>query len=438
MRTRVFGSAAVAAGLVCLLLAPAPARAQGETWVGGNLQQMVESARWRLGEMRVNAAFTLANVGYDSDIYYGFLAERVPDAKASAAVPVQVLLPLSKKAVLDVSESPEYVFYLETERDRSWNNRLYGRLHLALDRVYLQAGGGLSNVKTRLSPELDLNIRLKTTALNGLALWQASRMTSLALLYGGVQYDYGDAEFEGVSLADRLNRNEEFVDLISYVQPSPRLRLSLDGQYGTYEFRRVALGLRDAESFAFFAGVEFIPGERDFQLLRGFRGTASLGYMRLDMRDPLLRDGSGIVGSASVTARLSRRMTGELLFSRGFQFSIFSGSSFFLETLAGATVTRHLTKRASLSYRFLYGQTSYPDLDGEPGTTAGRAYQYLTHGLNLDILLARHLSMSLFGTFGQRDQGGGIPIRSRFFVGFGLVYGFRGTAMSTPTRGGSM
>ncbi len=433
MRTREFIKIMAAAGLAGVLLASGAARGQGQTWAGGNLQQMVEAARWRAGVFRLNAAFTLSNTGYDSDIYYGFLAERVPDVTSSASTPVQVLLPLSKKAVIDLSDSPEYVFYLDTPADRAWNNTFSGRVHIALDRVYFQAGGGISNVRRRLSPELEFLVRQNTTSANGLILWQASKSTSMALLYGGAQYDYGDAVYQGTSIADRLNRNEEYLDLISYIQPSARVRLSFDGQYGSYQFRRSGT-LRDAVSYGAFAGVELIPSTSDFELLRGARGTASLGYMRVDMQDPGLADGSGLVGTGRVMARLSKRMTGELFFSRGFQFSIYSGASFYLETSAGATLTRLLSRRAGLSYSFSYGSTSYP---GFGSGAAGRYYRYLTHGLSLDVRLARYLDVAFMGSFGQRDPGGSMPVRDRFFAGISLVYGVTGSGMSAPRRGGT-
>jgi len=286
-----------------------------------------------------------------------------------------------------------------------------------------------------MSQELDLNVRQETNSLNGLALWQASKSTSLALLYGGTKYEYdNDIFIDGASIADRLNRNEEFLDLIAYVQPSARLRLSFDGQYGSYQFRRSYSNYRDSTSYAFFAGAEFIPGERDIEIVRGLRGSAMLGYLRLDVNDPLLKDGSGLVGEANIEGYLTRRMTGQVFFSRGFQFSVYSGASFYLGTTAGAGVTRHLSRKADLSYAFTYGRTSYANL-----FSGGEApsYRYLTHSLTLNLRLARHLSAALFGSFGQRDRGGSQPLRERYFAGISLVYGLAGGGMSAPTRGGA-
>ena len=106
-------SAAVVLVAWCVLL-PVPVCGQGNTWAGTSLAQMVEAARWRFGTLRVNAAFSLSNAGYDSDVLYGYTAEPVPDYTLSAGSTVQVLLPLSKKVVLDIFDSPQYVFYLDT------------------------------------------------------------------------------------------------------------------------------------------------------------------------------------------------------------------------------------------------------------------------------------------------------------------------------------
>jgi len=66
---------------------------------------MVEEARWHVGALRVNASLSLANAGYETDVYYGYLEEPVPDATFAASLPVQVLLPLGNKAVFELNDS---------------------------------------------------------------------------------------------------------------------------------------------------------------------------------------------------------------------------------------------------------------------------------------------------------------------------------------------
>jgi hypothetical protein len=400
---------------------------------------MVEAARWRLGALRVNAALELTNVGYDTDIYYGYLEETVPDFTFSAGVPVQVLLPLSKKIVLEVFDSLQYLFYLDAKNERGWNNILRGQVHFAFDRFYIQAGGGLSNIRQRLSPELNINIRQKEDSLNGTILWQASQVMSLALLYGESQFDYGDAEFGGASIAETLNRKEDYFDFVTYLQPSSRVRFFLDGQYGSYRFAEEASSVRDTRSYGFFGGLEFIPREGETRRVEGVRGSISLGYKRFDIIDPLPLDGSGFAGAVNVSAGLFEKTTGRAFFSRDFQFSAFSGASFYASTAYGGGITRLISRRTSFSYDISFGRITYPDAEtGGGGTPVGIYNRYTTHSFSLNVRLARHLAITFLSTLGKRIVDASGLERNRNFFGFSMIYGFAAGAISAPARGLSL
>ena len=433
MRKNLFVLIPALAGLSWLLAAPDQAFGQGETWAGTSLAQMVEGARWRFGTLRVNAAFNLLNAGYDSDVFYGYFDKPVPDATFSASVPIQVLLPLSKKAVLDIFDSPQYVFYLDTKTERAWNNTFEGQLHLALNRFYIQAGGGYSNVRQRLSPELNINIRQKEDSLNGTILWQASRGVSLALLYGGSQYDYGDAEFGGTSIAESLNRREDYFDIIAYVQPNPQVRFHIDGQYGKYSFRDAAASFRDARSYRVLGGFDFIPKEGGANRVGGIQGSASLGYMKIDFLDPEQVDGSGFAGDVNLSIGIMKLTTARVFFSRGFPFSVYSGAAYYISMNYGAGITRLLSRRASLSYELSFGRSTYPEDVGGGGVPQG--IRYTTHMASLNITLARNLAISFLGTIGKRAIDASSQVRDRNFFGFNLIYGATRGTISAPTGG---
>ena len=431
MCKKPFLALAAIAGLSWLIVAPSPAFGQGDTWAGASLARMVEGARWRLGELRVNAAFSLSNAGYDSDVFYGYLAEPVPDYTVSAGTSVQVLLPLSKKVVLEVTDSPQYAFYLDTKSERAWNNTLRGQVHFAFDRVYVQLGGGLSNVRYRLSPELDINVRQKQDSLDGLVLWQVSKKGSFAFVYGSAKYDLGDAEFGGVSLSDYLNRKEDYFDFITYIEPSPRVRFFVDGQYGRYVFTKVEFQDRNARSYGVFGGIEFTPKIGEQLATAGIEGRLSLGYQRLDVIDSRFVDGSGFAGAADISVTFMKKNTARAFLSRGFQFSVFSGSSFYLATAYGGGISRLLSRKASLSYDISLGRVSYP------GSVAPEGFlnRSTTHTFGLNLRLARQLSLGFLGTLGKRVLDSSGLARNRNFFGFNLVYGSAGGTMSAPGGG---
>jgi len=393
---------------------------------------MVDGARWRIGSLRINAAFTLENAGYDSDIYFGFLqSAKVPDETLTAGAPVQLIVPLGKTVVLELSDAPQYLFYLDTKRERAWNNTFQGRVHVAWERLYVQAGGDMANVRRRFSPELDINVRERRDSLNGLVFWQAARRTSFAVLYSRTRFGYEDIEYAGASLADLLNRNEDLLDGIIYIQPGPRWRPFLDGQYGAFTFTGQGSGLRDAKSYGVFGGVEFVPGTGEAETRTGFRGAFRLGYRRLDVTDPGLPDGSGFSGEADVTFDLTRKTSIHALFSRGFEFSVYSGAAYYLSTGYGGGLIQRLSRRTSLSYEISLGRLSYPE--GEGGTT--RLDRYAAHTMSFDVRLGRYLEATLSGTLNRRRLGTDAPPRYRYFVGISLVYGSPGRGMPLPLLG---
>jgi hypothetical protein len=427
IRKRLIGTAGLALviGLVC---SAGRAYGQGNTWPGSGLAQMVEGAGWRIGPFRLNGALTLSNAGYDSDVYYQYLGEEsVPDWTAAAGMPVQILLPLGKKIVLDLSDTPQYLFYLDTKIERAWNNTFRGQVHFPLDRVYAQVGGGMADVRRRLSLELDINVREKRSGLDGLFLWQTSQATSVAFFFERAKYDYGDAEYMGELLAERLNREVDLMDMIAYVQSGPRTRLYLDGQYGNYAFMGGTSEDRDAKSYGIFGGVEFIPGAGGTAGRLGLRGGFKLGYMRLDLANPGLTDGSGFTGEADISANLTHRTSVQLSFSRGFQFSIYSGATYYLSTLYRAGLSQSLSRRAMLSYDASFGSSSYPEV-GDFQNLGGDRYS--AHTLSLIVRPARYVNVTLFGTLGRRVRpSADVTTRYRSFFGLSLTYGSLGNTM---------
>ena len=419
--------------LAWLVSAPGAALGQGNTWPGTSLAQMVESARWRLDALRINASLSIANAGYDTDIYYGYFGEATPDFTLTASVPVQVLLPISKKAVLELNDAPQYLFYGKTERERAWNNIFSGRFHLALNKVYIQVGGGLSNVRQRLSPELDLNVRQKANSLDGTFLWQTSEKVSLAALYDYARYDYGQAALEGFDLAATLNREESFADLVTYLQLGTKVRLYLDGQYGRYAFTETTSRDRNARSYGAFGGLAFVPQAGEVGPIEPPQGSISLGYEYFDIIDPARIDGSGFVGAVDFSIGLLAKTTARAFFSRDFAFSVYSDGTFYLSTTLGAGLSRRLSRKTTFSYDASFGRSEYAQPAGA-GPPEDRNYRFSSHSFDLNVRMARYLSVSFLAQLGRRSLGG-MSSRDRNFFGLSLSYGVPSGSISAPVRG---
>jgi hypothetical protein len=434
---KVLRSSAIAVVLIALGLAlsPRPAFGQGSTWVGVGLGRVLESAMWRAGNLRANVAFQLRDAGYDSDIYYCFFGETVPDSSGSAGFPVQLLLSLSKKVVLEVYDAPRYDFYLKTKTERAWNNTLRSQIHFVLTRVYFRVGGEMADNRRRLSQELDINIREKTKRVDSLLLWQASRSTSLAMLYDRTDFDYGDVLYHGESLGETLNRKVDSLEFAWFVHSNPRFRFFTDGQYANYDFGGAVSQVKNTRSYAAFAGfVSVIQEESPHQTGR-IDGYARLGYMKFDVLAPGQPDGDGLVGDVDLSVGIFRLTNARLYFSKGFEFSIYTGATFYAERNFGGGITRLLSRRTSVSYDLTFGQSSYPRLGEEEGPFSGVLYRFTTHRLYLSSSLSRFFRVSLTGTMGRRVTAETGQAWKRYIIALSLDYGTPSGADMGPIGG---
>jgi hypothetical protein len=417
-RTKSVAGVILALGVI---LAPSAARAQGITWAGESLARMIDSALWKSGVVRGNAAFQLRDAGYDSDIYYGFYGEAVPDYIFSASAPVQMLVPINKSAVLELYDSPRYDFYLNTKQERAWNNTFRGQLHLVLSKVYLRLGGELANNRRRLSQELDINIREKTDRIAGLALWQVSRASSLALVYDRSGFDYGDAIYQGESLADTLNRKVDSLEFAAFVHGDPRFRFFVDGQYGNYAFSGLASQIKNTRSYAAFGGFVSVFQEDAPHQVGRIDGYARLGYMKFDVLDPGQPDGDGLVGDIDLSVGIFRLTNLRFFYSKGFEFSIFSGATFYAERNYGGGLTHHLSRQTTATYDLTFGQSTYPQSGGGP--YAGVLYRFTTHRLLISSSLSRLFRVTLTGSLGRRVTAETGRAWNRNIIAVSLEYG---------------
>ena len=152
----------------------------GNTWLGANLEEIINTTLGNIGPFRYNASFSLTP-RYNSDIFFGHTQNPVPDYIFVVSPRLSIFLPLKNGIVFEISDTPNYVFYLDTERERTLNNTFQARVHLALDKFYFQFGGALTNAKQRWSTEAFFNVRRKVNNLIGLAFWQISESSALEL-----------------------------------------------------------------------------------------------------------------------------------------------------------------------------------------------------------------------------------------------------------------
>lgn len=154
---------------------PQPAGAQSSNWMANNVLAFLRNAPWKIGHLTGYRSFTLGHVGYDSDIYYGFLDKEYPDFTFTAGPSFQWFVPLKKLIIFDTFQQVQGDFYAENAKERTLNFRTRSQFHFLHKKFYGKTALSYDNMRRRFSPELILNIRQESLTWEGLMLWQFSR-----------------------------------------------------------------------------------------------------------------------------------------------------------------------------------------------------------------------------------------------------------------------
>ena len=105
----------------------------GNTLMRRELEKIWEDTQLRLGPFYVNTVFFLNHAGFDSNVYRT-THDPVKDFTFSTGPAVSIYLPIKKRIVFSLYESPQYMYFKETKRERSWNQYFDVGVHFFLNR----------------------------------------------------------------------------------------------------------------------------------------------------------------------------------------------------------------------------------------------------------------------------------------------------------------
>ena len=411
------GSLVALASLAFVLSLPVLSYGWGNTWMGIALEQTISSLIRSVGPVKVDASFRLTNGGYDSNLYFGSSGNRVDDITFRVGPDIRLYWPLQKSLILEVREFPQYSFFAQTKNERAWNNVLSGALHLVFKSLYGRFTFSSVNLRERLNTEVDVNVRRKEEEGQGLLLWQMSKGLSVELQLGTSRLNFEDATYGADNIRANLNRTERTGSFTAYVQGGRTLRFHLTGALGKYRFPLTS-ETKDSNGAWISTGLEFFGAG-------GVQGRINLGYKFFDVLAPGQQDYQGPVGDVRLVVRVIKLTELAALVQRNIAFAVWTDRAYYIQTVLGAELIRHISKQSRISYAFSYGQIRYP-LDPASGDSGPERpfFNYLLHSASLLVRLQKNLDLTLRGNWVLRTNGGSFPEDRRNFYGLDLVYRF--------------
>jgi hypothetical protein len=401
-----------------LIIGVHEARATGSTWMGVALQQAMDAAKWKLGPFKINPVLILSDIGYDTNIYYGYSSKPIKDYTLTAGPVLTVYLPLKKKVIFEIDESPQYVHYLRTKSERTWNNYFDAKVYFALNRLFITVGKGLSDARQRWSTEIDIRPRRKQDSWEGSILLQATKKTSFFVQGTRTTYDFENLAFGAFNIRDRLNRREERLSFRTYYQFTYRTRFFADAEYGNYHFLNSVSSFKNSRSFGLYGGFEFSPSAV-------VRGRINLGYKVLEPLNKTITRYAGLSGDSEVSVRIVRFLTVRGSYARDIQFSVWYDNPYFLESRAGGGASLYIFKKVRFDYDYWDGRNRYPEVQSvSPGTDAKRRDDYVIHSVGLYFRLKKNIGIGLVASRWNRKSNLVLENANRDFIGMNLTYDF--------------
>jgi hypothetical protein len=384
--------------------------------LGQELEQRIKEAAFRLGPFRIKTVLYLRDAGYDNNVYRT-PSDPVKDFTLTAGPGFQVYLPISKKIVFSIYESPQYVYFRETKRERTWNNYFNGRMHVAFRRLFFTVGKGYSVAREIWNTEIDIRPQRKEDSYEGSAMWQLSKRTSFLVRYSQAKYDYEDLAFEQTSIKRELNRVEKYANATGYYRLSFRTMFFIDFTYGNFHFEN-PLSLKNSRSYGLSGGFEFSPTGI-------IRGRINLGYKRLKPQAGGIKEYRGIFGDTNFSVRVLKPLDLRASYKRDISFSIWYNNAYFIENRAGLGVSLYPFKSVRLDYDLSLGRNNYPQStvlpQGESQKRLDR-YQYQAVGIFFRIKKNIGAGVSLYQWI--RDSNLGWENAKKTFLGINLTYDF--------------
>jgi len=408
-------------GIGLTLMISDTAAIYGTTWKGEELKRMRREAAWKFGPFRIQPMLMLTNAGYDSNVY-GTPYNKIKDYTFTAGPAFNIYLLIKKKILLSLYESPQYVYFFETARERTWNNYFNGQMHLLLNKFLISARAGLSDARERWNTEIDIRPRRKEESVQGSILWQASAKTSFSISSRKAKYDYESLEYERFNVKELLSREENYLNFVGYYQLSFRMKLFVDGEYGVFNFDN-PLSLRNSRSSGVYGGFEFSPFAK-------IRGRIHLGYKFFNSLAPERQDYKGLVGDTNVQLRLLRRLGVRAVYKRDVQFSLWYDNTYFLENRVGGGASFYVHKKIRLDYDYSLGKNSYPQKGEQPPfgnssqSTVKRKDDYSIHSVGIYYRLKEKVGIGVVLSKWVRDSNLDWEDDQRTLVGINLTYDF--------------
>lgn len=375
----------------------------------------MEKARWKIGPLRVSPVIYIINVGFDSNVY-GTPWNPVEDYTFTAGPGFNFYFPIKKRFLFNGSFSPQYVYFYQEKKERTWNHYGSFSLYMNLRRFLIRFGKSYSNARERWNTEIDIRPRRKEdTSFLAVSL-QTRRRFLFSFGWRKSDYDYENIFYERFNLRDILNRKDTRFNGIIHYKLFPKTKFFVEYERKIVYFDNPE-SKRDSNSNTVYCGFDFHPSSI-------FNGKIKIGYEDFRALKREGQDYKGIVGDTDLTFRIFKFIHLKGFYHRDIEYSMWYNNVYFIETRYGGGFSIYGLRRIRLDYTYSIGNNRYPAILEEFDLRGKRFDKYRAHIGGIFFRVKGDIGVGLIFSRWIRDSNFDWEKDKRFTLGAQLIHNF--------------
>jgi hypothetical protein len=316
------------------------------------IEEAVNNAPLRAGAFYVLPRLTLWG-GYDSNSLL-LASDEEDDFSFQASPGVVAALPFRQRALLEIWDDVNFIYYRDTPDLTGIFNTVGGRFTMGGNRVLFSVGDTFSIRRAGPTQEFDfptdeINNNFDTNLTVGLGARSEARV-------GFATYTTEITEeivnTTGVPLSQFYDQNSYRVTGGFRRYVSSYTSFTADAYFEKWDFAEGSLQ-PDADIFAALGGFTF-------KAKGNIVGEVTLGYKHMVPDEEERGEFNGLIGRGAVTFRAGERTTLGLEYTRDARPSVTDGNWFFIENRVAPSIEFYITRNFSIFGIIGWEKNSYP------------------------------------------------------------------------------
>jgi hypothetical protein len=401
---------------------------QSKNLIRQEIDGALGQARWRLGPFRLTPQVRIG-AGYDSNSYSS-ATEPIGDLVFRAAPGLRAAVPIGNRALIEVFEELNFVYYKDVEDLRDVFNVTHIGGAVGGKNAVLRLDTEFRREKARHTSEFDYPMDQRSDRFGAGVDFALGWRHILTLNYQKTRYRIEDNILvDGTPVRNLLDRDENNYALQLTRHLTAKTDLVFEGLYQILDYSDDAAE-RDADVYGARMGFAFSPrGNLD--------GLALLGYKRIIPKVEEQADYSGPIGSVDIRAELGRRMRVRGLYARDAQPSVQNNNWFFIENRYGGFFDVFVAAKLFIRPGLVYGTNDYPrpasftNSEGQIVVESVRD-RFQNYSLSINYHLTERLILRLGTNYMIRESNVPVFDKDRLLFNFGITTELwpRGTSQS--------